>query len=621
LVFGALSLGGCENQAAREKARAEAAAAEGKVLAPIVDDMTRRLLQLAPEQATSLAVDASKVGGHFQDRLSDASGNMEPSRRLVSEVRSELGRVRRPLLSASDQITYDVATDALAQIDAGLAFSYGNHGASNYVINGAHTPYVVSQLTGAYQSVPDFLDSRHPLQTKEDADDYLRRLRAFADVLSQETLRIQVDASAGIVPPHYIIDRTLQQMRALALQPAPTSRLVRTLNRLSAAKPRAVGPTDTADYIRRAIVIVREDVQPALRSQMAALEKLRAGAGTDPSVQRLPQGQEFYRTALAAWTTTDLSPDEIHQMGLDLVDKIEKEMDTLLRAQGYTKGTAGERLQAIARDPAQLCPNTEAAKARVLVDFDNQAKAMTARLPSMFGVLPKAALAIRRVPPEIQAGAPLGYYQPAATDGSRPGTVYINLRDSREFARFSLPTLNYHEGVPGHHLQVSIAQETGGLPLLRSAVLWYSGYGEGWALYAEQLADEMGVYADDPLGRLGYLQSVAFRAARLVVDTGLHAKGWSREKAIDYMVAVTGDQRSALTTEVERYIVWPGQACAYMVGRQQINRLRDAARAELGSRFDIRAFHDRVLQNGALPLSILDADTKAWIAARKAAKA
>jgi uncharacterized protein (DUF885 family) len=221
------------------------------------------------------------------------------------------------------------------------------------------------------------------------------------------------------------------------------------------------------------------------------------------------------------------------------------------------------------------------------------------------------------VPREIEAGAPGGYYNPPALDGSRPGYYYINLRDTAEWPRFTLPTLTYHEAIPGHHLQIAIAQESPGLPLLRSAILGFSGYQEGWGLYAEQLADEMGVYRERPIDRLGYLQSVAFRAARLVVDTGIHHKKWTREQAIDYMVSVTGDQRSSIQTEVERYIVWPGQACAYMVGRETINRLRSRAGAELGEAFDQRAFHDKILLDGPAPLSVLDANMMAWIAEKK----
>ena len=274
-------------------------------------------------------------------------------------------------------------------------------------------------------------------------------------------------------------------------------------------------------------------------------------------------------------------------------------------------------MQKISADPRQLYPNTEAGKAQLLTDLRAQVAAIQARLPEQFGTLPKALLEIKRVPREIEAGAPGGYYNSGALDGSRPGMYYINLRNTAEWPKFTLPTLSYHEGIPGHHMQIALAQEATGLPLLRSAILGFSGYQEGWGLYAEQLADEMGVYKDSPVGRLGYLQSVAFRAARLVVDTGLHAKKWTRDQAIDYMAGVTGDQRTSIATEVERYIVWPGQACAYMVGRQTINRLRDKARADLGAAYDQRAFHDKILLDGPTPLSVLDANVTAWIAEKK----
>ena len=238
-------------------------------------------------------------------------------------------------------------------------------------------------------------------------------------------------------------------------------------------------------------------------------------------------------------------------------------------------------------------------------------------LPKYFGVLARAKLEIRRVPPYIEAGAPGGYYMSGALDGTRPGAYYINLRDTSEWPKFSLPTLTYHEGEPGHHWQGSIAQESRGLPLIRGAFLNFSGYSEGWGLYAEQLTDEMGVYEKNPFGRLGYLQSMTFRAARLVVDTGLHYKKWSREQAIDYMVGVTGDRRSTITTEVERYAVVPGQATAYMAGREFINRIRDEARAELGDKFDIRGFHDAVLADGAVPLSVLETIVKSWVEKQK----
>jgi len=237
-------------------------------------------------------------------------------------------------------------------------------------------------------------------------------------------------------------------------------------------------------------------------------------------------------------------------------------------------------------------------------------------MPRAFNTLAQAELEIKRVPPFTEAGAPGGYYQRAALDGSRPGAYFINLRDTGEWPRFTLPTLNYHEGVPGHHWQISIQQESGSIPFIRSALLGFSAFSEGWGLYAEQLADELGAYEGNPLGRLGYLQSATFRASRLVCDTGLHAKRWTREQAIQSMMEATGDLESSVTTEIERYCVNPGQACAYMIGRQAINRIRQQATETLGERFDLKAFHDTMLASGAVPLSVLERIFQDWAAAQ-----
>jgi uncharacterized protein (DUF885 family) len=279
-----------------------------------------------------------------------------------------------------------------------------------------------------------------------------------------------------------------------------------------------------------------------------------------------------------------------------------------------TRGTIAERIRELSERPDQLYPNTDEGRAQILTDLNTQTRAIEAMMPRAFNTLAQAQLEIRRVPVTTEAGAPGGYYQRAALDGSRPGAYYINLRDTSEWPRFTLPTLNYHEGVPGHHWQISIQQESGSIPFIRSAMLGFSAFSEGWGLYAEQLADELGAYADDPLGRLGYLQSMTFRASRLVVDTGMHHKRWSREQAIQSMMAATGDQESSVTTEIERYCVWPGQACSYMVGRQAINRMRDNARAALGDRFDLKGFHDSMLANGAVPLTVLERTVQAWAA-------
>jgi uncharacterized protein (DUF885 family) len=335
------------------------------------------------------------------------------------------------------------------------------------------------------------------------------------------------------------------------------------------------------------------------------LKAARGHTVHDAGVARLPKGADFYRLGLKTYTTASLSPVEIHQTGLDLVKTLSAEIDEALHAQGLTQGSVGERLAVLGADKHYLYDNTDAAKETLIADLNTRVAAMQALLPTRFNTLPKVTVQIRRVPKAIEAGAPGGYYQRGSLDGSRPGAYYINLRDTAELARWKLPTLTYHEGIPGHHLQISLMQETPGLPLLRK-MAFFSGYGEGWALYAEQLAVEMGLYKDDPLGLIGQLQASLFRAVRLVIDSGLHAQGWSREQAIEYYVATLGEKRSAATSEVERYCVWPGQACSYMIGKLAWLRLRSQAQAKLGDKFDIKAFHDAGLLSGAVPLDVLD---------------
>jgi uncharacterized protein (DUF885 family) len=321
-------------------------------------------------------------------------------------------------------------------------------------------------------------------------------------------------------------------------------------------------------------------------------------------VWKLPDGPAYYRHCVRAATTTNLSGGEIHELGLSLTAQLSGEADAILKARGLTRGTVAQRIAALRRQPAQLYPDSEAGRAALLGDLQRTVEAMRARLPQWFGQTPKANLTIRRMPLAIEAGSSGATYQPPSLDGSRPGVFSINLRHMAEWPRFDLTTLVCHEGVPGHHLQNALTVETQGLPLIRRMPV-FSGYSEGWALYSEQLADEMGAYQDDPLGRLGYLASMMFRAARLVVDSGLHHKRWSRERAIAYMSETLGEADTSTRREVERYCVQPGQACSYMIGWRRWTQGRERARAALGERFDIRAFHDAALLNGEMPLDVL----------------
>jgi len=458
--------------------------------------------------------------------------------------------------------------------------------------------------------VPTFLDRQHQIARRDDAEAYLARLRAFAVILDQETERLRHDASLKVVPPDFLVDRTLEQMRTFRSVPPADSILSSSLAR----RTQQLGIA--GNYAADAARLVESEVYPALDRQAKALGELRARAVHEASVSRLPEGPAFYQLALRQATTTAMTADEVHQLGLDQAQELTASMDVLLRSQGKSSGTVAERAQALASDPEYLYANNDGGQQQILDYCNGLIKALQPHLPQYFRVLPKAPVEIRRVPAYTEAGAPRGYYQIPALDGSRPGAFYINLRDTSEWARWKLPTLVYHESEPGHHFQLALVLEMPALPLIRKAGVSFSANTEGWALYAEQLCDEMGLYATDPLGRLGLLQSLLFRAARCVVDTGLHSKGWSRERAIDYMVETTGAKRTAMTTEVERYCTWPGQATSYKVGHTRWLKLRASAQERLGAKFDIRDFHDVGLSAAPMPLSVLEQVYDEWLKGR-----
>jgi uncharacterized protein (DUF885 family) len=469
---------------------------------------------------------------------------------------------------------------------------------SRWNIDSAQRPYPIFQQGGAYFETPDFLNSTHTIENAADAEAYLSRLSQFGKVLDNDTAEQRAQAARGFLAPAWSIDLTLGQMRKLRDVAPDKSTMVDSIVKRTADKN--IG----GDWARRATDIVAKSVYPALDRQIAAMEKLKPTTKAGDGAWRLPNGDAIYAEALRQATTTNFSPDEVHQMGLSQVAEISAAIDTILKSQGYAQGSVGERLAALNKDPKQLYADSDAGRAELLAGLNADVKDMSARLPRAFATLPNQPLEIRRVPPEIQDGASNGYYHRASLDGSRPAIYFINLKDVGDWPKYSLPSLSYHEGVPGHHLQISIAQESKDIPTLRK-LGFFSAYSEGWALYAEQLANELGVYDNDALGRAGFLQSFLFRAARLVVDTGLHTKRWSREQATDYMVDTTGFARPRSQREVERYCTQIGQACSYKVGHTAWTRARDEAQKTLGPKFDLKQFHD-VLREGAMPLSILE---------------
>lgn len=557
----------------------------------LFDQFMKENLDLSPTSVTSLGLDTGERAKQKSEIDDSSEAGITEQKDLITSQLKRLKSLDRTKLSKADAISYDVVLYGLQQKDdADKAFKYGPGGAA--------PPYILSQLNGNYQQLPSFLDNEHSIENKADADAYLARLKATAVSFDQEVECVRHDMALGVTPPDFVLAKTLIQMQNLRTPPAEKSSLVESVVRRTKAKGIA------GDYAAQASAIISKEFYPALDRQIAVVREMQKGATHDAGIWRLPQGGDYYTASLLFWATTNRKPEEIHQLGLDLVKDHTARIDTLMRAQGINGGTVGERLRTMYTDPKFQYANTDAAKEQLLSDLNGRVQRVRAKLPKYFQTLPKADVVIKRVPKEIEAGAPGGYYQPPSLDGKRPGMYWINLRNTAEQPKWTLPTLTYHESIPGHHLQGSIQQEAN-LPLIRK-VSFYSAYIEGWALYAEQLAAEMGEYDDDPLGHIGQLHDSMFRAVRLVVDTGIHTMKWSREKAVKYFTDNLGDKEESAVTEVERYCVWPGQACTYMLGKLKFLAEREKAQKAGGANFSIRKFHDQMLLPGAVPLDLLD---------------
>ena len=576
-------------------------------LATVLDAIADDALADSPETLSYLGLDAgdrAAARGQLGDRSLAARAKTLTDVRKYQQM---LATVDRAALAGHDRILYDSVAYELANGAASGRFAYGTN--DDF---GGGNPYIVSQQDGSYQGIPEFLDSVHRIENRADAEAYLSRLAAFGTALDQETGRVQHDAGLGVIPPDFILDTTLEQMKGLRAIAAAESRMVASIARRTAEKK--IG----GDWAARATKIVSSSVYPALDRQLAAMTAIRAKATADAGAWKLPQGDAYYGWLLQYATSTDLTPDAIHQMGLEQGRELDARMDAVLKSQGMTQGTVGERLAALTRDPRQLFPNTDAGRAEAIAYVNEKISELRALLPRISKMKLKADLTVKRVPPDIEAGAALGYMNFASLDGSRPAIYYINLKDTGNWPRFTIPSLSAHEGLPGHTWQGAyVAEHRDDVPLIAS-LMGFNAYTEGWALYSEQLVDELGFYKNDPFGQIGMFQALRFRASRLVADTGLHAKRWSREQAIDYMVASTGRARAACTSEVDRYCVAPGQACGYKVGHTEIVRLRDKAKAALGSRFDVRDFNDAVIQAGAVPLAVLSTAIDDFIARARA---
>ena len=580
-------------------------------------DWSRELLADSPELASQSGVSEDAAGGPYAARLDDRSPTALEARRSAAIRRlAELRALDADTLDdPRDQLTYAVLSAQFANAADGAALEYGT-----FSPLGGLQPYVLNQMDSAFLTLPSLLDERHTIANAADAENYIARLRAAAVAIDQETERARADAARGVRPPGFIMDATFNALQGV-LQTAPINQpyitsLRRKLDDLAAAETdatrRAEIERQNLQFIARAEQIVRDAIIPAQQRAAAFIRADRGNATDNAGVSHLPNGAEFYAAALRIETTTNLAPDEIHRIGRDRVAALNRELDIALRRVGLTEGPVGQRLSQMTADPRYRYAETDEGRAELMADVQRRIARVMQRAPQWFGRLPRAPLEVRRVPAFAEAGSPGAYYSPPSLDGQTPGIYYVNLRDLSEMTRIDLPTQDFHEAAPGHHFQIALAQELTDAPLL-TRLISFNAYSEGWGLYAEELADEVGFHEGDPVGRIGYLRWQLWRAARLVVDTGLHAQNWTRQQAIDYLIQTTGDAPGVIATEVDRYIVWPGQACGYELGRREIARLREQARNELGPDFDLRGFHDAVLLHGEVPLSVLDTIVADWI--------
>jgi uncharacterized protein (DUF885 family) len=583
------------------RAAEDADAAARKLIAEFAEEM----MVDYPESATSLGIDKDKRVG-LKSKLQDrsAAGQQAIAKRVAKRL-DRLKTIDTARLGDAARIDVDVVRTAHEFAAQGFALPYGDSALLNSSWSYRNAPYVVAQNTGAFLEIPSMLDEQHTVEKTADADAYLARLEAYAGQLDGETGRLKAAAAQKVIAPDFLLDKTLAQIKIARGGKIADWSLVQSLARRT--------KNMSGDYAAKATKIATDKIAPALDRQIAELEAHRKRATSDAGVWKLPRGDEYYAWTLRAGTTTQMTPEQIHTMGQEELRALQSEMDGILKKQGLTQGTVGERMTALGKDQRYKFADSDEGRAKVMEYLNGRITDIRKRLPRAFATMVPGNLEIKRMAPEVEPGAPGAYGGPGTIDGKVPGKFWINLGTMDNWTTYNLATLTYHESIPGHVWQ---GEYTFRLPLMRS-LLGFNSYSEGWALYAEQLAAELGVYENDPVGRLGYLQSIAFRACRLVVDTGLHAKRWTRQQAIQWFATTNGSSLGEVTSEVDRYCAWPGQACGYKVGHSEINRLRTKAQQELGAKFDLRKFDDALVTGGGVPMVVLARNIDAFIAKQK----
>lgn len=565
----------------------------------LLEMVAYNLLGHEPERATSLGVDTGTYA-HLRSALEDQSPAGQQA--YAATLKQDLERVRaypRDGLTAETVTSLDVVQSGYEVALQGFALPYGDVPVGSW----RTAPYVVIQNVGSYLDLPRFFDSTQPLSNGDDVDAYIDRLQAVPAVLAGELERMKSARGMGVVPPDFLLVKAVNAMKSTLRDAMNGGSLVEPLKRAEMLAARSAAAA--------AERIVKEKIAPALEAQLAELFEEQKVATSDPGMYARPHGEEFYAWALRSSTTTTMTPDEVHRQGLDELESLHARMDPILQSIGYTTGTIGERMQSLSQDPRYKFAEGDPGRAEIMAFLEERVAWIKAQMPRAFNTLVDPNMEIRRLPPAEEPGAPGAYGGAGSKDGTIPGRMWINLHTTDLHRRYDLADLAYHETIPGHVWEGEFSNR---LPLIRS-ILAFNPFSEGWALYAEQLADELGAYDDFPVGRLGYLQSLAFRACRMVVDTGLHSKGWSRQQGVDFFVQRNGSKPQEVASEVDRYCSWPGQATGYKLGHSRIAGLRALAQRQLGGAYDFKAFNDAVILGGNVPMDVLARNVERYIMA------
>ncbi|WP_196139720.1 DUF885 family protein [Aliikangiella sp. G2MR2-5] len=521
----------------------------------------------------------------------------EASFELLKKDYQQLKEYEREGLEGQELLSYDILDWFLKdQMDA-----------HKYRYNG----YSVTQRGGSYQGIINFMVNMHRVEDSSDAEDYVSRISQIGSYFDNTLESVKQEQEHGVVPPDFIISKVLENLHNIRDPELNENVLVKDFNKKVDALS-DLSEEEKSQLKAQMLAQMEAVVQPAYDRYIQFFENLKDDANSNAGVWKFPNGAEYYQHRIRSVTTTDYTAEELHQLGLVEVDRIVAEMEAILESQGYSGKSVGQIMNELGEDPKFLYPDTDEGREQILADYRAMITEVEAGMDKVFDIMPKSGVEVKRVPEYREKTAAGGSYQGPSIDGSRPGIFFANLYDIKATPKFSMRTLAYHEAIPGHHFQIAIKTELEGLPMFRNFI-GFTSYSEGWALYAERLAWEQG-YQQEPFSDLGRLQAELMRAVRLVVDTGIHHKRWTREQAIDYMASTTGLAMTDVESEIERYIVWPGQALAYKVGMLKILELREKAEKALGDKYDIRKFHNVVLKSGAVPMTILERMVDDYIA-------